>query len=102
MSGSHLKGIVSERDVLTARTRYAERLDTMAIEDICDSEVLRVGPLDPVNEDARQMLARQMDSAVIVDGVSSLGSSHRPTHCGHCAKYLATSAKVCPSTCLNS
>ncbi len=68
MSGSHLKGIVSERDVFSARTRYADQLEGMTIEDICESEVLTVGPLDPVDCVAQQMLSRQMDSAVVVDG----------------------------------
>jgi len=68
MSGSHLKGIVSQRNILSARVRYADQLDTMAIEGICETEALTVSPLDPVNEVAAQMLSRQTDCVVVVDG----------------------------------
>ena len=68
MSGSRLKGIVSERDILAARNRYSDQLGTMAIEEVCEVEVLTVSPIEPVNEVAEQMLSRQVDSAVVVDG----------------------------------
>lgn len=68
MSGSHLRGMVSQRDILAARLRYRDRLETMPIEAIGQTDVLTVSPLDRVDEVARQMLARQTDGVVVVDG----------------------------------
>ena len=68
MSGSHLKGIVSQRDILSARLRYGEAAQGMVLEEICSKDVLKVGPLTPVHEVAGQMLDRKMGSAVVVDG----------------------------------
>ena len=68
MSGSHLKGIVSQRDILSTRLRYGDAADAMMLEEICSTDVLKVGPLTPVNEVAGQMLDRRLGSAVIVDG----------------------------------
>lgn len=68
MSGSHLKGIVSQRDILTARVRFANRLNDVSVEEICQQDVLTVSPLAGVNEVAGQMLDHGTDSAVVVDG----------------------------------
>ena len=68
MSGSHLQGIVSQRDILTARLRYGDAAKAMVLEEICSKDVLKVGPLTPVNEVAGQMLDRKIGSAVVVDG----------------------------------
>jgi len=68
MSGSHLKGIVSQRDILLARLRYGEAAEAILLEEICSKDILKVGPLTPVNEVAGQMLDRRLGSAVVVDG----------------------------------
>ncbi len=68
MSGAHLKGIVSQRDILTARLRYGGQLEKMPVEEICQPEVLTVGPVAAVNDVAQQMLDRGAGSAVVVDG----------------------------------
>ena len=68
MSGPHLKGIVSQRDILAARVRFADRLSDMSIEEICQQDVLTVSPLAGVDEVAEQMLGHGAGSAVVVDG----------------------------------
>jgi CBS domain-containing protein len=68
MSGSHLQGIVSQRDILLTRVKHGDAAEAMVLEDICSKHVLKVGPLTPVNEVADQMLDRKIGSAVVVDG----------------------------------
>ena len=68
MTGSRLRGIVSQRDILAARLRHGEALDEMPLEAICHADVLTVSPLTPVDQVAEQMLTRHVGSAVVVDG----------------------------------
>jgi CBS domain-containing protein len=68
MSGAQLKGIVSQRDILTARVRYGDQLGKMSVENVCQLEVLTVSPVTAVNEVAEHMLDRGAGSAVVVDG----------------------------------
>lgn len=68
MSGSHLKGIVSQRDLQAARVRCGDEADRKALEDVCEAEVLAVSPVMAIDQVAEQMLARQVGSAVVVDG----------------------------------
>ena len=73
MSGLHLKGIVSQRDILNASLRLGKDIDDLPIEEICNLDVLTVSPLTPVDEAARQMLDRRVGSAVVVDGEYVVG-----------------------------
>lgn len=73
MSGLHLKGIVSQRDILNATIRLGKDIDDLPIEEICNPDVLTVSPLTPVDEAARQMLERGAGSAVVVDGEYVVG-----------------------------
>lgn len=73
MSGLHLKGIVSQRDILNATIRMGNNIDDLPIEEICNTDVLTVSPLTPVDEAARQMLERGVGSAVVVDGEYVVG-----------------------------
>lgn len=68
MSGSHLKGIVSLHDLLQHRVEHAGSAESMLLEEICTGDLLKVGPLTPVNEVAKRMLDRKIDCAVVVDG----------------------------------
>ena len=68
MSGSHLKGIISQRDILQARIRLGTSVDEMPIEELCQQDVLSVGPLTPVGEVTRQMVEKSVGSALVVDG----------------------------------
>ena len=68
MSGSHLKGIISQRDILEERARVGTALDDVSLESVCRTDVLSVGPLTPISEVARQMLSEHRGSAVVVDG----------------------------------
>ena len=73
MSGLHLKGIVSQRDILNASIRLGKDIDDLPIEEIYNPDVLTVSPLTPVDEAARQMLERGVGSAVVVDGEYVVG-----------------------------
>ena len=68
MTGLRLRGILSQRDILAARLRQGDALDEMPVESIAAVDVLTVSPLTPVDQVAEQMLARQVDCAVVVDG----------------------------------
>lgn len=68
MNGSHLQGIVSRGDILSLRLRHGDAADAMMLEEVCTTDVLKVGPLTPVNEVASKMLDRRLGSAVVVDG----------------------------------
>jgi acetoin utilization protein AcuB len=73
MSGLHLKGIVSQRDILNATIRLGKNIDDLPIEEICNPDVLTVSPMTSVDEAARQMLERGVGSAVVVDGEYVVG-----------------------------
>ena len=68
MSGSHLQGIVSQRDISAARLRFGEGADHKRLDEVCQREVLAVSPVTPIDEVTDQMLARHVGSAVVVDG----------------------------------
>lgn len=68
MSGSHLVGIVTERDVMRARIEHGGRLGVLELTDICQRDVLSVSPMTPVDEVVRRMLGRNTGSAIVVDG----------------------------------
>ncbi|MDP6721965.1 MAG: CBS domain-containing protein, partial [Pirellulaceae bacterium] len=68
MTGSRLRGIVSQRDILAARLCHGDALDEMPLDSICRTDVLTVSPVAPIDQVAEQMLARHVGSAVVVDG----------------------------------
>ena len=68
MNGSHLVGIVTERDVMQARIEQGGRVGTVELADICQRDVLSVSPVTPIDEVVRRMLGRNAGSAVVVDG----------------------------------
>ncbi len=68
MNGARLHGLISERDLLTARLRHGKALDNKPLEEICQSDILTVSPVADISEVARKMLDRQVDCAVVVDG----------------------------------
>lgn len=67
MRGSNLHGLVSKIDIHEARLRFADEIDRISLEEICQRDVLTVDPLCPINEVAEQMLKRGVGSAVVVD-----------------------------------
>ncbi len=74
MRGLHLQGVVSERDILNATLHVGkDRIDDLAIEEICQRHVLAVSPLTPINRVAEQMLQRGVGSAMVVDGEYVVG-----------------------------
>ena len=68
MSGSHLQGLASYRDLLEAHQRFGDAADTVALEEICQRNVLTVRPLQTVQEVAELMLQQHTDCAVVLDG----------------------------------
>jgi CBS domain-containing protein len=68
MSGSHLRGVIAERDVSAARLRLGETANDTPLEEVCQTDVLTVSPITPIDEVADQMLTRRVGSAVVVDG----------------------------------
>ena len=73
MNGLHLKGVVSQSDILLAEIRMGKQVDDLHIDDVCEHDVLTVGPLTPVDEVAKKMLEAKVGSAVIVDGEYVVG-----------------------------
>ena len=67
MNGSHLKGIVSDRDLLQIRLND-KHSGKHLLNDICQQDVLSVSPIALVDAVARLMLKRKVGSAVVVDG----------------------------------
>ena len=67
MSGSHLKGIVSQGDLLQAKLRLGDQFAQTPLEDVCTEDVLTVCPVDPVDQVVRQILSKHAGSAVVVD-----------------------------------
>ncbi|MGI9516361.1 MAG: CBS domain-containing protein [Pirellulaceae bacterium] len=67
MQGLHLKGVVSQRDILDATIRYGKNIDDVPIEEIYQHDVLTVSPLTPIDQVAEQMLQRGVGSAMVVD-----------------------------------
>ncbi|MCA9119449.1 MAG: CBS domain-containing protein [Planctomycetaceae bacterium] len=68
MNGSRLTGILSERDILTARVRWGDAADTKPLEEICQHDVRIASPTTPIDEIITDMLAGQIGCIVIVDG----------------------------------
>ena len=48
-----------------------DKADQLAVESLCQSDVLSVGPLTQVNQVAELMLSRKAGSVVVVDGGST-------------------------------
>ena len=73
MGGLHLKGVVSDRDIMNAAIDAGKKIDELPIEDVCEHDVLTVSPLTPIDEVATRMLERGVGSAVVVDGEYVVG-----------------------------
>jgi acetoin utilization protein AcuB len=68
VGGGHLKGVVSQRDILVGRTIFGGQLATKSVQEIWQEDVLTVSPVTAVDEVAERMLDRGVGSAVVVDG----------------------------------
>ncbi len=73
MNSYHLFGIVSQRDLLMARIRVGDDIDTMTVGEVCNRDVLTVSPMTPVTDVAQQMLERNIGSALVEDGGLVIG-----------------------------
>lgn len=67
MSGSHLKGLVAQRDLLAAQVRLGPNFDATSLDQVCPEQTLIVSPVDPLDEVARKMIADHTDAACVVD-----------------------------------
>jgi acetoin utilization protein AcuB len=67
MSGSQLKGIVSQRELLEARLHLGKQFAATPLERVCTKQVLTVSPITPVDEVVRMLLAENAGSAVVID-----------------------------------
>ena len=67
MSGAGLKGIVSRSDILQARVTHGNKSDEMALDEICQTNVLTVPPTMRLDEVAQKMLVRRAGSVVVMD-----------------------------------
>ncbi len=68
MSGSHLKGLVSQPDLLAAQVRLGKGFADTPLEKICVEKVVTVGPVAPIDEVSRKLLENGVDSAAVMDG----------------------------------
>jgi len=68
MSGSHLKGVVTQQDLLEAQIRLADGFAAAPLQSICQREAITVGPVDPIDDVCRLLLDRNADHAVVMDG----------------------------------
>lgn len=68
MNGSKLVGIVSHQDLLQTQLRSGGKAGDETLEAICRADCLTVHATTPVDQVARRMIERGMDSAVVTDG----------------------------------
>lgn len=68
MNGSHLVGVVTEKSLMKGRLRFQEAFNSTPLEDLPSAQWFAVSPVDPVAEVAAQMLERNADHAVVMDG----------------------------------
>lgn len=68
MNGSHLKGLVSQRDILQAQATHGRAANGLPLQQICQTNLINVSPMTPINEVAAVMLASHVGSAVVLDG----------------------------------
>lgn len=67
MDGPEVYGILSRQDVEDAWLRYGAATGAQAVGDVCSRDVLRVAPVATIPDVARQMVARGVTSALVVD-----------------------------------
>ncbi len=68
MNGSHLKGLVSQRDILQAQVAHGAATNRLPLKQICQTNLISVTPVTPINEVAELMLASKVGSAIVLDG----------------------------------
>ncbi len=68
MRGAKLVGIVSHRDILQALATRGNDVQDLALEELCEPDVITVPPTMQLGEVAEKMLARRAGSVVVMDG----------------------------------
>lgn len=97
--GSHIDGIVSERDVARGLHAHGADLLTMPVADLMTSDVLTCVPDDRVEDIARVMTERRVRHLPVIEdgrlaGIVSIGDivkrriDELETETGHLANYL--------------
>jgi len=67
MDGPKVFGILSRQDVQDAWLRHGRSAGDASVGEVCTREVLMVSPLATIPDVARQMVARGVTSALIID-----------------------------------
>lgn len=73
LHGGKLIGVVSERDLHLVETLHDVDPATVRVEEAMSQDVYAVPPKTPLSEVVREMVARKLGSAVIVDGSTVIG-----------------------------
>ncbi len=68
MSGSHFKGVATRQGLLEARIRLGNEFANTSLLSVCETDVITTSPIDAIDDVCREMLARQADHAVVIDG----------------------------------
>ncbi len=68
MSGSHLKGVATRQRLLEAKIRLGSDFAEAPLQSVCETDVMTISPVEPIDEVCRQLLARNVDHAVVMDG----------------------------------
>ncbi|MGI9473115.1 MAG: CBS domain-containing protein [Rubripirellula sp.] len=68
MNGSRLQGVVTQRTLLDGQLRLGEAFQATPLEELCDSEPITISPVESIDEVVGQMLDRNVDHAVVMDG----------------------------------
>ena len=68
MSGSHLKGVATRQGLLEAKLRHRDDFEATPLESVCQSDVIIVSPVDPIDDVCRELLSKGADHAVVMDG----------------------------------
>ncbi len=73
LHGGKLIGIVSERDLHLVETLHDVDPANVRVEEAMSQDVYAVTPKTPLKEVVREMAARRLGSAVVVDGAQVIG-----------------------------
>jgi CBS domain-containing protein len=68
MNGSHLVGVITEKSLIKARLYCQDTFESRPLEDLSSADWFAVCPVDPVAEVAAQILERETDHAIVMDG----------------------------------
>lgn len=68
MNGSHLVGVITEKNLIKGRLRFQDTFESRPLEDLSTEDWFAVSPVDPVADVAAQIWERGTDHAIVMDG----------------------------------